>query len=91
MKYLEDALKRSLCNAFPGSGRLQTHGKASFEASIGQRRSSGEEGCLSDAFQKNFCPRHPGLSASTSHRQRLQHMVGDYLGAKTDMESFPVN
>lgn len=52
MKYLEDTLQRSLCNAFPDSGRLQSHGKACFEASVNQRRSGGEGGRLSDAFKK---------------------------------------
>ncbi|XP_077321726.1 zinc finger BED domain-containing protein 6-like isoform X1 [Lithobates pipiens] len=91
MKYLEDALKRSLCNTFPDSGRIQSNGKGIFEASVGQRRSGGEGGRLSDAFKTFFSPQHPGLSASRSHRQRLHHMVEDYLGTKTDMESFTVD
>ena len=54
MKLLREALQKGLCNAFPETGGLPNPGQRLAEASVSQRRSSGEGGRLTDAFRQFF-------------------------------------
>jgi hypothetical protein len=91
MKHLREALQKGLCNAFPETGRLQTpvSGQRVAEASVSQRRSGGEGGRLTDAFRQFFGPQPQGMIGSSNHRQRLFYMVQEYLGARSDLDTFP--
>uniref|UniRef100_A0A8C5MB93 BED-type domain-containing protein n=1 Tax=Leptobrachium leishanense TaxID=445787 RepID=A0A8C5MB93_9ANUR len=89
MKKLEDALKRHLCNTFPGTGRLPSDDTRASEAVDDQRNSGEGRGRLTDAFLIFFSPHCPGTSNVGTHCQRLHHMVQDYLGARADLDTFP--
>uniref|UniRef100_A0A8C5MP71 HAT C-terminal dimerisation domain-containing protein n=1 Tax=Leptobrachium leishanense TaxID=445787 RepID=A0A8C5MP71_9ANUR len=91
MKKLEDALKRHLCNTFPGTGRLPSADTRASEAADDQRNSGEGQGRLTDAFLNFFSPRRPGTSNVGTHCQRLHHMVQDYLGARADLDTFPAD
>uniref|UniRef100_A0A8C5QEU3 HAT C-terminal dimerisation domain-containing protein n=1 Tax=Leptobrachium leishanense TaxID=445787 RepID=A0A8C5QEU3_9ANUR len=97
MKKLEDALKRHLCNTFPGTGslpstvRLPSADTRASEAAGDQRNSGEGQGRLTDAFFTFFSPRRPGTSNVGTHCQRLHHMVQDYLGARADLDTFPAD
>uniref|UniRef100_A0A8C5QL81 BED-type domain-containing protein n=1 Tax=Leptobrachium leishanense TaxID=445787 RepID=A0A8C5QL81_9ANUR len=91
MKKLKDALKRHLCNTFPGTGRLPSADRRASEAAGDQRNSGEDQGRLTDAFLNFFSPRHPGTSNVGTHCQHLHHMVQDYLGARADLDTFPAN
>lgn len=91
MRHLREALQKGLCNAFPETGRLQTPGpgRRVAEASVSGRRSGGEGGRLTDAFRQFFSPQPQGMIGSSNHRQRLIYMVQEYLGARSDLDTFP--
>uniref|UniRef100_A0A8C5MU29 BED-type domain-containing protein n=1 Tax=Leptobrachium leishanense TaxID=445787 RepID=A0A8C5MU29_9ANUR len=91
MKKLEDALKRHLCNTFPGTGRFPSADTGASEAADDQRNSGEGQGRLTDAFLNFFSPRRPGMSNVGTHCQRLLHMVQDYLGARADLDTFPAD
>ena len=88
IKSLEDSLKRILLNTFPDSRRVQGRGQPTMDTTSGHERSAREGARLTDAFRSFFSPHRPGLSAATSHRQRLHHMVDDYVRAQSDTEGF---
>uniref|UniRef100_A0A8C5W861 HAT C-terminal dimerisation domain-containing protein n=1 Tax=Leptobrachium leishanense TaxID=445787 RepID=A0A8C5W861_9ANUR len=89
MTKLEDALKRNLCNTFPGTVRLPSADTRASETAGDQRNSGEGQGRLTDAFLNFFSPRRPGTSNVNTHCQRLHHMVQDYLGARADLDTFP--
>uniref|UniRef100_A0A8C5MMB6 BED-type domain-containing protein n=1 Tax=Leptobrachium leishanense TaxID=445787 RepID=A0A8C5MMB6_9ANUR len=91
MTKLEDALKRNLCNTFPGTVRLPSADTRASEAAGDQRNSGEGQGRLTDAFLNFFSPRRPGTSNVGTHCQRLHHMVQDYLGARADLDTFPAD
>ena len=91
MKHLQEALQKCLCNAFPEPGRLQFPGAGQrvAEASFNHRKSGGEGGRLTDAFRQFFSPQPQGLIGSSNRRRCLNYMVQEYLGARSDLETFP--
>uniref|UniRef100_A0A8C5QAH9 BED-type domain-containing protein n=1 Tax=Leptobrachium leishanense TaxID=445787 RepID=A0A8C5QAH9_9ANUR len=91
MKQLVDALKRHLCNTFPGTGRLPSDDTGASEAADDQGNSGEGRGRLTDAFLNFFSARRPGTSNVGTHCQRLHHMVQDYLGARADLDTFPAD
>ena len=89
MKHLWEALQKGLCNAFPEPGRLQFPGAGQrvAEASFIQRKSGGEGGLLTDAFRQFFSLQPQGMIGSSN--QHLIYMVQEYLGARSDLDTFP--
>ena len=92
MKRLREALQKGLCNAFPEPGGLPNPGpghRRVAEASVSHKMSGGEGGRLTDAFRQFFSPQPQGMTGSSNHRQRLVYMVREYLGARSDLDTFP--